>query len=231
MPGFSMKVTFRYTLLWLIGGLTVTECHAALATYTFSPSETSVPTVVDLTFGSFQRQNVNQSPAAGVFQSSAWNYGSSINTSEYVQFTISVTPGYQLKLTSLSLDVSSSASGIFGLTGGPNNLQVSVLSGVLALGAGDNNTPLTLQSWSGIKGTTQTIAWNLPDQTSTSGFTVRLYGWSAGIFGGTMSFDNVAVDGSVTPVPEPVTVAAVVFGLIFVGTGFARSRLRRAHAA
>jgi hypothetical protein len=202
--------------------------NAAVSTYTFSPNETTVPTAVDLTFGTFQRQNVTAATQSGTLRSSGWNTGSSVDLTEYVEFTISVTPGNQLTLSSLSFAINSSKSS-GNNDGGPLNLRVSVLAGIFAPGSGNGNTPLTSLSQSiSANGKSQTITWDLPDQTTTTGFTLRFYGWGAENTSGTLAFDNVAVTTTVAPVPEPVTTSACAFGMVFLGANMICRKRRMA---
>jgi hypothetical protein len=227
---FSMRNHYNRIVAALIGVCIAANCGAAVSTYNFTGGETAVPTAVDLTFGTFQRQNVTADTQNGKFRSIAWNTGTSVDTAEYVQFSITVGAGKQLTLSSLSVAINSvRATG--NNNGGPNDLRISVFAGLLPIGTGNNNVALASQTWTALQGTSQTLNWDLPDQTTTSSFTVRFYGWNAENASGRLSFDNVAITTTVTPVPEPITVATAGFSLLFVTAECCRRRFQsRQHA-
>ena len=212
-----MKMKSNWLWLVISGCLISSRCGGALYTYDFGTGETAAPTASGLSFGSFARQNVTAATQTGVFTSSAWTTGVSQDVGEYVQFTISLTGGGQFTLSSLSFYMESKKANGNGNDGGPNQLTASVFAGLLSPGSGNGNTPLTSQSWNNVQNTKQTLVWDLTDQTTTTALTVRFFGWGAESENGILMFDNVVVDGTLSPVPEPVTTAGIVFGLLFLG--------------
>jgi hypothetical protein len=218
-----MKKLFLMTVA-LLGAATLCSQAALLGTYNFSSGDTTVPTAAGMTFGAFSRQNVTAASGGAVFLSTGWNTGSAIDSGEYVQFTITPTSGF-LTFSSLSFTVDSHKSNGAN-DGGPDSVQVMVF-------ASDNlGTALaTSQIWTGVQDSTQTLTFDPADQTRAAGFTVRFYGWSAENANGELYLDNVAVNGSLSAVPEPANVALLVFGVCVVGMWTGRRWFRKLNRA
>lgn len=193
---------------------------AVIGTYDFA-TESSVPSAANATFTSFARQNVNAATSAGTFTSSAWTTTTSQNTSEYVSFTIQPASGYELNLQSLSFSVFRSGNSQGTSSGsGPLNGLVEVFDGAISKGTA-TFTPGT---------TAATVSFNFTDFTSQGTVTFRFYGWNAKDTSGTLTFDDVALSGTVSelnPVPEPVNIALIAFALGGTGIYAGRRWLRR----
>ena len=128
-----------------------------------------------------------------------------------------------ITFNSLSFLIDSSRAQGGGHDGGPNTVEVRLFA------SGNLGTVLASQSYTGLQNQRQTFTFDPADQTSSAGFTVRFYGWSAENAAGTLSFDNVAVDGSLSAVPEPANVALLVFGVGAMGVWTGRRWFRRLH--
>ncbi len=206
----------------LLPVLTLPASAALLGTYNFA-TESAVPVAAGMTFGAFARANVTAATVSGEFSSSAWTIATSIDTTEYVQFTLLPASG-TITFSSLSFFIDShKANGAN--DGGPNNVEVRLFA------SGNLGTVLASQTYNGVQDTKQTLTFDPADQTSAAGFTVRLYGWNAENAAGTLSFDNVAVDGSLSAVPEPVSVALLAFGVGAMGMWTGRRWFRRLNRA
>ena len=174
-----------------------------------------------MTFGAFSRVNLNNHNVTGLYASSQWNVGTSRDTAEYVQFVMTPSSGFRLTLEQITFDVSGSNGGP------PANGQVEIF-----LGAGLTSKGSTLFSPTVVLPTFQNVSFNFTDFTSggAESVTVRFYGWNASGGGDRMIFDNVAVSGSVVPVPEPVNAALAIFGICVAGFGIGRRVLVKARA-
>ena len=208
----------RVGLICLLISFGALKASAALASYTFG-TESSVPTVANLTFGQFTRVNLSldSTPVTGEFGSSAWTAAGSINTAEYVSFTIQPAANHQFTFTDLALDVVSSQKKGGANHGGATRMDIRIFSldGITQLAAfGTQSLPAN--------DTTTHKTWDFSDLTTSSGFTVRIYGWKAEDSIGSLSFDNVDINGSVTPVPEPANVALGIFAVIATGVALSR---------
>jgi hypothetical protein len=194
-----------------------TSFGALLGTYTFTGADpggdTSVPTAANMTFGAFSRVGVTAVSVNDVFQSGDWTQGTPQDFTEYVQFVLTPNSGYRLDLTSITFDVARQNDH------SPHNGEVRIFLG---------NTLILKGSQTFATDPAQNVNFNFTDFSTANNesVTVRFYGWNAD---GSqwLQFDNVAVNGSVTAVPEPVHYALGVFGLMFVGLRGGRFCLRR----
>ena len=213
----------KYLLLFFIAlsALATSTSAVVLGTYDFTGGESSVPSTAGMTFGAFGRQNVSAATVSGEFSSSAWTITPSIDTAQYVQFTLTPASG-TLTFSSLSFLIDSHKANGNGNDGGPNTVEIRLFS------SGDLNTALASQSWAGVQDSRQTLTFDPADQTTATSFTIRLYGYEAENAAGALSFDNVAVNGSLSAVPEPVNVALLAFGLGLAGIWTGRRWFRRA---
>src|SRR6185369_1297349 len=205
-------------------GVLALACSANAATiglYTFTTAETDKPTLANASFSSFTRTGVSQSSATGVFQSSGYGAtGGNINLSQYVEFTITPSSGYQINLTQIPFDMFRSGNGNGTSAGsGPLNGQISVFNA---------GTLLQSQAFSP-SDVSGNVVFNFTDFATQGQVSFRFYGWNAKDITGTLALDNVQIDGGgVTPVPEPVNVALALFGITAVGVGASRRFLARA---
>lgn len=191
----------------VIGGAAGTS-HAALITgvYTFD-TEFGFPTQTGLTFSPFSRVGVNTNAGTGVFNSRDWNTGSSIDLAEYVEFTVTPDAGYEMDLSSITFGSQRSSTGPatgqvrFSVDGFTSNLSYTPPTAIA------NST------------------WDFADvNNTTSPVTFRFYGFGGTSAAGTLRFDNVALAGDISPVPEPAVVGSFALA---AGLMSAQRRRRR----
>jgi predicted extracellular nuclease len=209
------------------------------ATYTFNSvtassgltDPTPVPTVANLTLGSFTAVGTPANPNATVrFSFTNWPLGGvngndsyaaltgALNPGEYFSVTLTPQPGFALHLTSLTFTIQRSGTGIRTYAvrsdaGGdafatnlpasisPANANLSVPADNVFFYAFDANTNAQ-------NGSTVTLT-GANFQNITGPVTFRFYGWNAEASGGTFSIDNVTFNGDVAaasgPTPPAVT--------------------------
>jgi hypothetical protein len=166
-------------------------------------------------FGPFTRVNVNWRSGANVFNSQAWNQGSTLDPAEYVGFTITPHAGFELNLNALSF--ASQRSGT-----GPT-------AGRIALFVNGSTVPQESLDFSPT--TSQvTYTFDFTDLAHLTGAEFRFYGSGASSAQGTLQFDNVDTLGGFAPIPEPTAGGwVVILGLLggSVGQRILRCFLRR----
>jgi len=183
------------------------SAQAAVGTYDFTGGDASFPTAPNATFSPFTRANVAGGTVTGWFASGQWNNTGTIDTTEYVQFTLTPNSGYYLSLQNITFDNIIDTG-----NKGPKNGRVEIFLGTGLASMGSLTfTPST---------TSANINFNFADFTTLNneGVTIRFYGWNALNSGNDaqLNFDNVVINGSVNPVPEPVNVALGIFGGVFL---------------
>jgi len=138
----------------------------------------------------------------------------SITASRYIQFTVTANTGYHLDLNGYTLTLQAfghDAKEAFAVRSSVD----SYASDLVNFGAGDTSWAPGTVNFSGSYDNLNSI-------------TFRIYGWSTG--GKQDSWvDNINLNGTV--VPEPVTYALAVAGLVFVGGGVGRFYLGRRRSA
>jgi hypothetical protein len=205
---------------WTVGlvslGFALTSQAVLLGTYNFATSESDVPTAANMTFNAFSSANLTTSPLAAAFRRTDWNTGNAIDTTEYVQFSVKPTVAYILSISDISWSSASSK------TTGPNAGELRIWLGT------PDATPDYTTTWTPTRNSTVNPSFTGINLTGTYGQEVffRYYAWGAKA-GGTLSFDNVAVGGTLAPVPEPVNIALAVFGFCAVGVGVGRRYLAK----
>ncbi len=207
----------------LAAGYAFPASGATLATYTFPGADpagdTNAPTATNLTFTAFSRVNVSAVSVSELFESASWTTAGTQNPGEYVQFTVTPATNFTLSLTTLSFDVQRSVDKrTGGEKDGPLNSEVRIFTGVsLTLVDSQNFSPV---------GAWQNVVVNFSNFTSMDGetVTIRLYGWSSGHQNGWLALDNVRLEGSLSPVPEPSPTVLVSCGFLVF---FVRCALRR----
>jgi hypothetical protein len=174
------------------------------STYLFNtPNE--APTFADTSFSPFTRVGVTAASQAGAFASGGWSDGATRDSNQYVQFTLTPNARYSLSLTSMSFDAWSKNGAV-----GPTSGFAEILLGSDSKGA----VAFSISSTQ----TTVNFGFAPFNGGENQGITVRFYGWgSKNKNQGELDFDNVTINGNVDPVPEPVNVALVLFGLCFTG--------------
>lgn len=176
------------------------------ATYTFTNAETDVPSVTNLTFGSFARTGVTQAVTSGAFNSQGWAQTTSISTTQYVGFTVTPAVGYSITLTGISFDQQRSNQGP---TSGA--VRYSVDNYATAQGTFSPGTSSVNSSW------------DFTDFTSASAVGFRFYGWNSNNTGGTLRFDNVTLSGSVSTNANLSVPATLNLGNTLRGTPISQS--------
>jgi hypothetical protein len=203
---------------------------AVLANYAFQSSNgTSTDTDLSSTAGTFGATGLTTSFATGPFagattsiRATASSMPTALTTTSYFSFVITPTAGGALQLggTAALTFTFSRATGF-----GGNEFNWAVRSSL------DNYTANLGTGATTGSGTAFNASINLGSQfnlTSSSAVTFRIYAFDGGATGtGTWGYlDNVVLNGTVTPVPEPVNVALGVFGLCAVVGGVGRRYLR-----
>lgn len=218
-----MKIISNITAAVVVLIAAASSASAQLVTYTFGSTAAPVVTpnqVADhLSAGVFA--GLDGSPGTGTgsptssgayFAASGWD--DPAPGSNYFTFTLTPEEGYQFSTASLSFDYRATGTG-------PATL--SVYSSADSYGS-------ALAAFS----TTHDSAWHssglltvsLDNITATTSF--RIYGSDASSALGTLRVDNVTLNGSVTPVPEPSTYS--LFGG-FAALGFVAFRRLRSRDA
>jgi hypothetical protein len=170
------------------------------------------------TFGDFTRANLNSTSSGNVFASVKWNTGGSIDTTEFLAFSITATgPNGHLNLTNLTFD------NFIGSPTGPANMQVALfLNGSTTAYATMNFTPTTSVTSQNFDFTDLTDA----DWVTTATF--KFFGWNAGGPAGEFDIDNVATNGAISSLPETNSAWPIAFlSGVCLAAEFLRRRTRR----
>ncbi len=134
----------------------------------------------------------------------------SVNTAKYLEFTISPTANYAMSINSISFFDQKSN------TGPTSWVLRSSLDGYVS----DLNTPSPGTTNSTFPATAQTVDLGINFQNITPSVTFRLYAYGASSSAGTWRLDNLAIDGSIYDVLNPIIVAsktAISFSTITTG--------------
>jgi hypothetical protein len=200
-------VTISAGVLFVSTGL-----GATLGTYEFKPSSSAVPALANGTFGSATLVGLNNVSSFGVLGLSGFTTGNS-DLGQFVQLTISPDPGYTLTITGFQWNSSRSDNG-------PTSVYLRFFEGT---NPANNDSALNAAIFHPTLTPTQ-VTYNLSGgvRSTEDGFTLRIYGFSAGDSSGTLSFENLSVFGSITGssipvVPEPGTASLALAGLALVG--------------
>ena len=163
-------------------------------------------TSIDLTRGSGISSN-----AGSTFNSASWTaptgstIADAITSNDYISWGFTVDSGFQVSITNLDIryDISGTGPSNISIRTSLDGFTTDIFTDTSVNNAGENNTiPLSL--------------------TGSGAITFRLYGYSASAGTGTMdleenaAFNNrtIEVEGFVTAIPEPTTLA-------LIGAGFA----------
>jgi hypothetical protein len=150
------------------------------------------------------------------------------NTANYFSFSITPNSGYVLNLGgtgALTLDYGRNLWALgavfnWSLYSSLDSYGSSITTGSASTQSALNSASVTLSS-----------SFN---NIGSSGVTFRLYVWDGNSVNNTTTygyFDNVALNGTVAPVPEPINYALAVFGLVFAGGSAGRFYLGRRRSA
>ncbi len=182
----------RSVLLLLLLSMQSLEGFPQLFTFTFSgagtcPTQGSNLSVqpTGLTVSSLTRMgSLTCSPVADCFTTASFTNAASIDSAQYIEFTIAVTPGVSLTAKSLSFATSRT-------TKGPVNGLVMHDGGIGTFSASNSFA---------INTTSSVVTWDFADVTSAAGTTLRfrIYGWSANALNGTMRLDDVSFQGTIS---------------------------------
>ena len=201
---------------------------ANIGTYDFSggdpAGDNSTPTnTANVTFSPFTRVNVTTVAANNLFRSASWNLAAAPDTTEYVQFTITPAAGFVVSLERIEFDLARSIDKFTpSEKEGPQFGEVQIFQGL-------SLTPVASQSFTPVV-PSQHVYFDFADFTSLDGepITVRFYAWAAGHKDGWMDIDNVTVEGSVSPIPEPSAATMMSLGILLFLVNSAM-RHRRKH--
>jgi hypothetical protein len=227
----------------LSGVLFQTAAAQVLFTYTFSDvTQTSGKTSAggsanNIVFSDFAASaNVSaNSAAANLFGFDTWSTGAtngtntftgSVDPLRYYEFTITPQTGYSLSLSNITFDAGRSSTGprqfVIRTSNDSFTSNLSgTASGVVSIVSGNvfqftDNTSTNLV-------TGQSVSLSAFSNLTTA-LTLRIYAYNAELSGGTFRIDNVAINGSVTAIPEPSTYAAIFGALALAGVMIHRRR-------
>ena len=183
---------------------------AIISTYTFTGADPAgdaeTPAVTGAVFSSFSRVNLTAHAVNDQFVSNDFAGGASIDTSEYIEFTVTADAGYKLDLESISFKhtrVDQNTTSRRGPQSGA--IRADFESFGPGSGTGSTFSPVTSQT---------TSTWDFDDYSTLPGgsVTFRFYGWNQtgapGHNSQRLNLDDVTLYGEVTPVilaPEPAT--------------------------
>jgi hypothetical protein len=222
-------------------------CFAqTLFTYTFSDVTTSSgkssagSVASNITFSSFTASSAvaANSSAANVFGFATWTTGATngsntfsgaLDLTRYYEFTLTPQIGYSLSLTDISFDAGRSATGPrqFAIRSSSDSYASNIAgtaTGVVSTVGGNlfqftDNASTNLIAGQSI---TMSAFTNL-----TTALTLRIYAFNAEAGTGTFRIDNLAINGTVSAIPEPSTYAAIFGALALAGVVVHRRRQAR----
>lgn len=148
---------------------------------------------------------------SSVYQSIDWTTSASPDSGDYLEITLSASPGYKFSLTSIHLDHG-------GSTAAPTDF-------VLRSSLDDYTTDLGSFIYSN-RGNLESDDFTALTITAQSSLTLRIYGYGAsigsanwGLFSSTFEPDGpdeLIIYGTVTAVPEPATSALAISGVVLI---------------
>jgi hypothetical protein len=211
----SFAVTVSAGVLFASTGL-----GATLGTYEFNSSSSEAPSVANGTLGSANLVGLNDVSTAGFLGLSGFTTSGSSDLGQFVQFTFSPDPTYTLTLTGFQWTSSRDAQG-------PQSVYLRLFEGT-----NPANEDVAVRAAAYQPGTSpSTITYNFSGggNSSEDGFTLRIYGFSAGAASGTLAIDRLTVFGEITGssipvVPEPGTASLALGGLALLGAKALRRR-------
>jgi hypothetical protein len=201
-----------------------------ILTYEFDGNTTPTPTTYASGGSTLLQNNVSAAVQASGGQSGGYlktgNYNG-YNTppasgDRYWGFTITPTAGYNVSVNTISAYLQ--------VNGGSLS---SMYAAIYPSGAVNGSTPLGLSSTVTVSGlttfTSRSFTFNTPVALSAgTTYEVRFFGaGSPGLPSDFLNFDQLTVDASASPVPEPVNIALVLFALGGTGVYAGRRWLRR----
>jgi len=184
------KVGLLFLIMFTIGSIAFGQT-AFTATYTFTGTTGNVASFAyngtayaGITPSAIVKAGIVTSSSSGNFRGTGWSTTASVNTADYIGFTIDAVAGYKYTISTITFGVGTSGTG-------PGNWQwrsnsdsyVAALSNYTTLSSGLTNASGVL---TGTKGTAYTgtvldVSATFSNLTSQSGF--RLYGYNAAAAG------------------------------------------------
>ena len=166
------------------------------------------------------------SASSSTFGGSGFNQMSlanAITDGDYLAFTLTPAAGYTASISSISLN--------FGVSTATTNFNVALLSSATGFTSGDALWTSSFSTTTPAPATI-TLTNTAALQSLTSTTTFRLYGWRDTSGGSTLRVRNLSgndltIAGTTSPVPEPATYAALLGGLVLLGTALQRRRRAR----
>lgn len=224
-----MQSLRRAALLGVVPVLFALSARAQFtAVYNFGTALTDTPSVANVTFNPITATNVTAtySSSNANFTSNQWTTaGGSPDTAEHLSFTLQVSSGYTLSLTSFSLQASRSGTG-------PANISVELFVGGVSQATSSTFSPTNTTSTATSGMSTHTFDFgDLTSIAATSLVEFRIYGWGGTGSTGNLRLDDLTVNGSATSaIPEPSTYAAIA-GACALGAAVWQRRRRSKGAA
>eukprot|EP01012_Entosiphon_sulcatum_P042059 TRINITY_DN55997_c0_g1_i1.p1 TRINITY_DN55997_c0_g1~~TRINITY_DN55997_c0_g1_i1.p1 ORF type:complete len:290 (+),score=20.69 TRINITY_DN55997_c0_g1_i1:309-1178(+) len=226
------------------------SARAQIYTYPFTDvvsgtsSSSAGGTASNLTFSSVTASGVGATAnAGGVFSFVTWTTGATtgqntfsgaLDTTDYYQFTITPAANFSYSLTTLVFDAGRSSTGprqFLVRSSADNyssNLAASVTNANVSVVATNVFQIIDNTNTTAYAGNTITMT-GLSSYTSVTGpLTFRIYAYNSEATTGSFRIDNLAINGSVSAIPEPSTYAAIFGTLALVGTVWHRRRQRKA---
>lgn len=187
--------------------------------YSYSSSDTDLnSTATNVTAGSGVTLAVTNSgvtgAAAAVQGATGADAAAAVTGNDYVEFTLTVSAGYEVDLTSLTLQIQQSSG-----TSSPTNLFI--LSSV------DGYTSTIYSTTASTSYQTKTLTLSSLDFQDLTTVTFRIYAYGASGTSSSLRIDNLTLNGTLTAIPEPSTYAMLFGGL---GTLISLRCFRRARA-
>ncbi|MDP0495678.1 MAG: PEP-CTERM sorting domain-containing protein [Verrucomicrobiota bacterium JB024] len=181
-------------------------------------------------------------PAPGILadasgtQLNARTAADALTSNDYLSFTVTPDTNYQMNLSSFTVDAQG-LNGSLGVSGSTTEYSFGLYSSIDGWASTSDmiGSPQSISFTSTVDGNEQggfsTLTFDISSLASqTTGTEFRLYVWVSTITGTTpnnnrrLSLDNLALDGSVTAIPEPATLSLIIAGITGL-TVFVRRRL------
>lgn len=188
--------------------LAPTTLHAqATAPSITASAGVTVQGISDVDTGLGISNSHSSGPAAAFPVMAASGYSTSVASDRYFQFTLTPQPGYQFDLTNITFDVASGGS-----SARPYEVRYSFDNFATNSFAADGSAAATVSGNMAFRHITATLSDQIAlTNTTTSTVTFRFFGATTAT-NLEIRYDNITVNGTVSPIPEPGTLALLAAG-------------------
>ncbi len=211
----------RLLQLLVLSSALVATSFAQVAVYSFTGNVyTATSSNANITAGAFGGSGTTSltngtpvySAGSGSYAISMSGFTGTAPGTSYFSVTLTPNSGYQLDIASLSFGSRSTSTGptAFAIRSSADNYAANLASGSLTNDG----------SWYSSGSISITLS------AVTTATTLRIYGSGASSAAGTLRLDDISFAGSVTPIPEPSTYAAIFGTLALVGVALHRRRAK-----